>query len=260
MKPEFKRFQLEEQDGIAVFTMNRPEKMNAMDREGWDDVEAFVDYYETADHLRAAVITGAGQKAFIAGADIGMLLTRTPVDTLYGTTNNALNRMEECNKPFIAAINGYAFGGGLEIALACDLRILSENAVVGMPETGLGFLPAAGGTQRLTRLVGPSMAKDMILTGRRLSAQEALQCGVGSRVYPPEQLMAETMKIAKTLAERAPISLMLAKRTINGAFDMDTKRGIMMENLAASLLCGTEDMKEGTSAFLEKRKPTFRGR
>ena len=260
MREEYTRFKLEEKDGIGVFTMNRPEKMNAMDQEAWEDIEKFVDYYEKADHLKVAIITGAGEKAFIAGADISMLFSRTPVTSLYGKTNDALNRIEECNKPVIAAINGYAFGGGLEVALACDIRIISENAMVGMPETGLGFMPAAGGTQRLTRLVGTAMAKDMIMTGRRLNAQEALQWGIASRLLPQEKLMEEAMKIAKTLAERAPISLMLAKRTINGAFDMDTKRGVMMENLAASLLCGTEDMKEGTAAFLEKRQPKFQGK
>ena len=259
MKPAFTHFVLEESDGIAVFTMNRPEVMNALNETAIDDLALFADYFEKSSHLKVAIITGAG-KAFIAGADVGMLTGLSALKNLHFSTQETLLKLENCSKPIIAAVNGYAFGGGLEIAMACDLFFISENAIIGMPETGLGFMPAAGGSQRLARKAGMSVAKDMILTGRNVTAQEAYQYGIASRIFPKESLMEETMKAAKGLAKRAPLSLSLAKRAVNAAFDVNMSWGIELEKWGASLLCTTEDMKEGTTAFVEKRSATFTGK
>ena len=258
-KPTFKNFLLEEEGSTAIFTSNRPELMNAMNLDSNVDILSFVEYFENADHLRVAIITGAGDKAFIAGADLNAVRAQTGVKSLASKLRIALAAIENCSKPVIAAINGYAFGGGFELALACDIRLVSENAMLGLPETGLGFIPGAGGTQRLSRTVGIGIAKDIILAGRTLNAQEAVQYGAAMKVVPLEKLMEEAKKLAGKMALKGPIALNVGKKVLNASMYTDTATGCTMEGLALAILFDSKDKLEGTSAFLEKRKPQFKG-
>jgi len=259
-KPEFVNFLLEEEDGIATFTSNRPEVMNALNIDSHLDMLKFIPYFEQAEHLRVAIITGAGEKAFIAGADINNLKVATGIESLNGRMRRALSMLESCSKPVIAAVNGYAFGGGLELALACDIRIVSDNALLALPETDLGILPGTGGTQRLPRIVGVGVAKDMILGGRRLNAQEAVQFGLAYKCVPVAEIMTETKKIAGKIAARGPLGLQMAKKAINESLFTDVKSGVEYEALCLAVTFESEDKLEGTTAFLEKRKPVFTGK
>jgi len=257
--PTFINFLLEEEGPIAIFISNRPEIMNALNLDSNIDILNFVDYLENAEHLRVAIITGAGDKAFIAGADINAVRVQTGVKSIQSKLRISLAALENCSKPIIAAINGYAFGGGFELALACDIRIVAENAVLGLPETGLGFIPGAGGTQRLSRMAGVGVAKDVILGGRTLSAQEAVQHGIAMKAVPLEKLMEEAKKLAGKMVLRGPIALNVGKKMINASMYTDPSTGCMMESLALAILFDSKDKMEGTSAFLEKRKPQFKG-
>lgn len=257
--PVFKNFLLEEEGPVAVFTSNRPEIMNALDYESNLDILRFVDYLESAGHLRVAIIIGAGDKAFIAGADLNAVRVQSGVKSLKSKLRMALSALENCSKPIIAAINGYAFGGGFELALACDIRLVAENAVLGLPETGLGFIPGAGGTQRLSRMAGIGVAKDVILGGRTLNAGEAVQYGIAMKAVPQEQLMGEAKKLAGKMALRGPIALDVGKKTINASLYTDPATGCMMESLALSILFDSRDKLEGIAAFQEKRRPQFMG-
>ncbi len=258
-KPEFKNFLLEEDGPVAIFTSNRPEVMNAMNLDSNIDVLNFIDYLEKSEHLRVGIITGAGDKAFIAGADLNAVKVQTGIESLQSKLRVCLSAIENCSKPIIAAINGFAFGGGFELALACDIRLVSENAVLGLPETGLGFIPGGGGTQRLSRLVGVGIAKDMILAGRTLTAQEAVQYGVAMKVFPLENLMDEAKKLAHKMALRGPVALNLGKKLINASLYTDQNTGCMAESLALAILFDSKDKLEGIDAFMEKRKPQFKG-
>lgn len=259
--PEFTHFLLKEENGIAYFTINRPEVLNAMNEAAYADLKKFACYLSDADHLRVAIITGAGTKSFISGSDIGGLATRKPMDNiLHRNLSDALTLLENGTKPIIAAINGYAFGGGLELALACDIRILSENAVIGLTETSLGIIPGGGGTMRLPRMVGVGLAKEMILAGRKLKAQEACQFALAMKVVPQEELLAEATKIAQTMIDRGPLALALAKRGIAASLNIDFTTSMMLEGLMNTALFSTSDRTEGTSAFLEKRKPQYQGK
>jgi len=257
--PTFKNFLLEEEGPVAVFTSNRPEIMNAMNIDSNIDVIHFVEYLESAEHLRVAVIMGAGDKAFIAGADLNAVRAQSGVKSLQSKLRISLAALENCSKPIIAAINGYAFGGGFELALACDIRLVAENAMLGLPETGLGFIPGAGGTQRLSRIAGVGIAKNMILGGRTLSAQEAVQYGIAMKALPLENLMKEAKKLAGKMVLRGPIALNVGKKVINASMYTDPATGCTMESLALAILFDSKDKLEGTSAFLEKRKPQFKG-
>ncbi|SMC82763.1 enoyl-CoA hydratase/isomerase family protein [Papillibacter cinnamivorans] len=262
-KPEFTHFTLEEQEGIAIFTISRPEALNALNQAAWTDLLNFAEYLEKAEHLQVGIITGAGDKSFIAGADINTLTGMVPMDAVNPPCTDlgqALILLESCSKPVIAAINGYALGGGLEVALACDFRIVSENAALGLPEVGLGLIPGAGGTQRLSRLAGIGIAKDMILAGRTLSAQEAVTHNLAMKVVPREDLLAEAVKLAKSLAKKGPLALRLGKQAINRSLDVDLKTALYIENLTFGMLLSTDDKREGTRAFIEKRKPAFKGK
>ena len=263
-KPNFNHFTLDEQDGIGIFTIHRPEKLNALNPGTWDDFLSFADYLERSD-LKAAIITGEGDKAFIAGADINNVMTMNPMDSVDNIgegakLGKALQLFEDCSKPIIAAINGFALGGGLEVALACDIRIASDNAVLGVPEVSLGLIPGAGGTQRLARMAGIGVAKYLVLTGSNLTAEEALRCNIVSKVVPQAELMDTAMKMAKSMAKKGPLALKLGKKVVQSSFDVDLKTALYVENLAFGLLLGTEDKLEGTSAFIEKRKANFTGK
>lgn len=251
----------EAENAIAVITIDRPEVRNAMSAECWQEVNSCLDEVEGNREIRVLILTGAGEKVFISGADIQTLRTRTPMYQLeYPISHWTLQRIENLPIPVIAAVNGTAFGGGFETALACDIRIASANAKFGLPEVNLGILPGAGGTQRLSRIVGLGRAKEMILAGRVLDAEEAHQAGLVMQVTPREELMECAYEVANRMLQKAPVSLNIAKKVVNLSLDVDRASGMMAEQLGFMALLGTEDKIEGTSAFLEKRPAHFKGK
>lgn len=261
MRPTYKTLSLEERGPVACLTLNRPEALNAITTEMAEELIAFAGYLESTPGLRAAVITGCGEKAFAAGADIGSLRELSPVENFcYRPFARAVSSFEEGSKPVIAAINGYALGGGFELALGCDLRIASENALMGFPETGLAIIPGAGGTARLAKNVGLSLAKELILTGRRMDAREALRHGLVTKVVSQENLMDEALKLAQVLLKKGPVALSFAKKGIRLSMDVDTHSALLAEGLMAGLIFSTEDRAEGAAAFSQHRKPEFQGK
>jgi len=258
---ELKNFKLEiDEKGVAVLTANRPEKMNAMNDLAWREVNEFFSWADTAPEVKAVILTGAGDKAFIAGADLNSLALKKSTDCLGGAGQKALEKIESCAKPVIAAVNGYAFGGGCETAIACDFRIVSENAVFALPETGLGLLPGAGGTQRLCRLIGLGRAKDVIMLGRKIGGAEAVQIGLASKCVPQADLMAEAKKMAGKLLSKGPVAIRISKQVLKTAMSASQDVGMLTEMLALSVLCSTQDKQEGVGAFLEKRSPAYIGK
>lgn len=249
-------------ENIGVLTINRPQRMNAISNELTSELKKFLDEIENDDELRVLVITGAGDKAFVAGADINELVDR---DALIGRRvsrqrQEIFSRIENLHVPAIAAINGYALGGGLELALACSIRVCSDKAQFGAPEVKLGIIPGDGGTQRLPRLVGLGRAMEMILTGDFIDAEEAYRIGLVNKIVPHEQLMEKAMELAKKIASRPPLAVRYAKETVNRSLEGSTVSGFALESFLHALSCTTEDKKEGVSAFLEKRKGKFKGR
>lgn len=251
---------LRTQDGIGVITVNRPDVRNAMNRQVMEELRDVLDRFREDAEVRAVVFTGAGEKAFVAGADIGELRGRTMLDGLAAKMQRLYDEIESLEKPTIAAVNGYAFGGGCELAMACDIRIAAQNARFGLPETSLSIIPAAGGTQRLARLVGKGRAVEMILTGRPVDAEEALHIGLVSRVVPQEDLIDAVREIAGQILSKGPLAVRLAKLAVQAGFETDQRTGQIIERLAQTVLYTSEDKREGTSAFVEKRTPKFKGR
>lgn len=250
----------EDRGAVRILKLNRPEVRNALNHELRAEVIGEVRAAEADPSVRAIVLTGEGPKAFCAGADIHALILRTPQTMLGQLQADRIDFiLERSTKPVLAAINGYAFGGGFELALACAIRIASENATVGLPEVNLGIFPSLGGTQRLPRLVGVGRAMEMILSARILTAQEALEFGIVSRVVPREKLLDEAVELAGTVASKGPVAVQLAKDAILTGFGMTLEEGLRYENRLAAVVMGTKDKKEGLSAFLEKRKPVFTG-
>jgi enoyl-CoA hydratase len=249
-------------DRLARLTINRPEKLNALDRATMQEIDRAVAAAGEDPEVGALILTGAGDKAFVAGADINELARQTPLEgALYARAGQAvLTRLERLGKPSIAAINGYALGGGLELALACTLRIASETARMGLPETSLAIIPGYGGTQRLARLVGRGKALEMILTGEPIDAREAHRVGLVSRVVPPAELLPAAEGLARTLLQRGPVALRCALQAVQEGLEMSQAEGLALEATLFGLTCATEDMREGTTAFLEKRKPSYRGK
>ena len=251
---------LEPHDGVAVIRLNRPQALNALNGQLMDELTAALDAAEADDAVRCIVITGS-DRAFAAGADIKEMASKGYVDVYredFITRN--WERVTRCRKPVIAAVAGYALGGGCELAMMCDFIIAADNARFGQPEITLGVSPGAGGTQRLTRLIGKSKAMDMILTGRMMDADEAERSGLVSRVVPLASLMEEVLATAAKIAALSPVSLMLTKEMVNAAYETTLSEGVKLERRLFHSMFAFEDQKEGMAAFVEKRKPDFKGR
>lgn len=259
-KLELKNFTLDVDQNIAVLTLDRAETFNSISNECWYEMSSFFDYADTCDEIKVVILTGAGTKSFASGQDIRSFSSKRGIDGLRSLSREPLLKIENNYKPVIAAINGYAFGGGCELALACDIRIIADHAKVGFPEPNLGIIPAAGGTQRLSRLVGVGRAKEIILAGRVLNAEEAVSMGFAMKSVPVKDLIDEAKEIAKVMLSKGPVALALAKRVINVSMYTDVNTGLMIENLAFDVLLETQDRIEGTNAFLEKRKANFEGK
>jgi len=254
---------LREVDGkIAVLTLNRPEVMNCFNFAMLHALSDALDEIEQDPQVRVAIITGAGEKAFAAGADLKERRSYSPeqVKEFITTIRNLFTRIEYLKKPVIAAINGIALGGGTELVLACDIRIASETAVLGQTETRLAIIPGAGGTQRLPRLVGKGLAKELIFTGRRIDAEEALRIGLVNKVVAGDKLLDEAKTMAAMICEAGPIALEQAKYAINYGMETDLHTGLAIESNAYWVCIPTEDRLEGLAAFKEKRKPVYKGR
>ena len=258
----YDNLKLEKKDGVAVLTINRPDKLNALNDHTIRELDAAFTSLGSDPEVRGVILTGAGEKAFVAGADIGELSTQRPVDgketSLRG--QRVLDRIEGLGKPVIAAVNGFALGGGCEIALACHVRVASENARLGTPEVKLGIMCGYGGSQRLPRLVGKGRALEILLTGEMVDAQEALRIGLVNRVVPKDALLAESEALLRKMLANGPVSLRFTLEAVNQGLAMTLAEGQRLEATLFGLLCTTEDMKEGTRAFLEKRPAKFQGK
>ncbi|MDL2237413.1 enoyl-CoA hydratase/isomerase family protein [Christensenellaceae bacterium OttesenSCG-928-K19] len=249
----------EKKESIALLTVNRPKALNAINRDVLLALEeAMAELRQDAD-IKAVILTGAGEKAFVAGADIAFMQGLSPADgeAFSRLGHRVLDAIENLNKIVIAAVNGFALGGGLELALACDIRVGAEKAQMGIPEVALGLIPGFGGTQRLPRLVGPGMAKEMLATGKRIKAQEALSCGLLNHVVPQEQLMQFCMDMAGQIAANSATAIAYGKCSMNAGMEMDLARALAFEAGQFGLTLSTPDAAEGVSAFLEKRPPKF---
>ncbi|KIH76498.1 enoyl-CoA hydratase [Geoalkalibacter ferrihydriticus] len=246
-------------EGIATLTVNRPEVLNALNAELVQDLRGKLAVLDSDKRARVIILTGAGDKAFVAGADIGAMRDLDPLAARETAllAQEFLADIERCAKPVIAAVNGYALGGGCELAMACDLRVASENARFGQPEINLGIIPGWAGTQRLPRLVGKGRALEMILTGDWIDAREALRIGLVNRVVPQGELLAETRKLAGRIAEKSRIAVRLCKEAVINGLEMDSLRAGQYEADLFGLCFSTHDQKEGMTAFLEKRKAEF---
>ena len=247
---------LEKKGNIAIATINRPKALNALNSDVLTDLNELVDIVTADAEIRALVITGSGEKAFVAGADIGEMSTLTPAEgEAFGKHgNDVFRRIETLPIPTIAAINGFALGGGCELSMSCDIRICSEAAVFGQPEVGLGITPGFGGTQRLARLISPGMAKQLIYTAKNIKADEAYRIGLVNAVYPAEELMGAAEKLATTIANNAPIAVRACKKAINDGLQVDMDQAIVIEEKLFGSCFKTADQIEGMGAFLEKRK------
>lgn len=252
----------EKSEGIATITLNRPEALNAFSKEVIEEVLNAIEDVKTDENVRVVVLTGAGEKAFSAGADIkamkGMNALKARELSLMG--EKLCLALENLEKPVIAAINGYALGGGLEVAMACDIRIASENARMGQTEINIGLIPGWGGTQRLTRLVGATKAKELIFTGKIIDARTAEQIGLVNMVVPQSNFRETVRQFALELAQKAPVALNIAKALINKGAETSLNVALALEREGFGVVASTEDLQEGVSAFIEKRKPTFKGK
>lgn len=252
---------IERRGKVAILTINRPDKLNALSSKVHMEGVAALDEMRRDDTVRVVVITGSGEKAFIAGADISEFEGQTPITQRNSFHERSLfNTIDIFSKPVIAMINGFCLGGGNELAMACDIRIASENARFSQPEINLGIMCGGGGTQRLTRLIGEGRAMEMALTGDMIDAATAHGFGLVNHVHPSDQLEAETMKLAEKIAEKAPIALQLSKEAVKFASRSNLDEGLRREVDLFAICFSTEDKKEGVSAFLEKRKPEFKGK
>lgn len=249
----------EKEDFFGVLTINQPEKRNMLHLEALKEIENALEQWRNDNEVKVIIFTGAGEKSFVSGADIGQLNKRTMVDALQPNMTATYKMIEDYDKPIIAAINGVAVGGGLELALACDIRIAVKDAKLGLPELNLGIIPGAGGTQRLARIVGKGKAVELIFTGNIISGEEAERINLVSIAVEREQLMEVAKDYGKKIASKGPLALKIAKMVMNKGFDSDMETALLLEKLGQAILIGSEDKNEGTLAFLEKRKPKFKG-
>jgi enoyl-CoA hydratase len=259
---KFENTLYEKSEGIATITINRPQALNALNEETLKEISSRIADARQDENIKVLVITGAGDRAFCAGADLNMMKGKGVYKGMHlSQTGQKLTlEIEELGKPVIAAINGYTLGGGLELAMACDLRIASENAQFGQPEINVGLIPGWGGTQRLPRLVGKGKAKEMILTGKRIDAETAEQLGLVSKVVALDQLKSTVKELASELMNKPPIAIELSKQLINNSTEIDLRMGLVNEAEAFGIVASTEDFREGVKAFLEKRKPQYKGK
>ena len=252
----------ENKDHIGTVTFNRPKLLNALNRQTMDELGALLTEARDDRDIRVLILTGAGDKAFIAGADINELARMTPMTgpetSLHGQA--VLHKLETLGKPSIAAVNGFALGGGCELALACSIRLASRTAKFGQPEVKLGIIPGYGGTQRLARLCGKGLAHELCLSGEMISAEEAQRIGLVNHVYEPQELMPAAQSLAKKIASNAPVAVQITMEAIERGQDMPLEQGLFLEASLFGMSCATEDMREGTRAFLDKRPAQFQGK
>jgi len=262
MSERYENLLVEKRDGVAVVTVNRPDKLNALNDRTMAELDSVFAGLAADQTVRGVLLTGSGEKAFVAGADIGELATESPVDGKERSIRGqkVLDRIENLGKPVVAAVNGFALGGGCELALACHLRVASENARLGTPEVKLGIMCGYAGTQRLARLVGKGRALEMLLTGEMVDAAEALRIGLVNHVFPKEKLLAEAEALLRRMLPNGPVSLRFTLEAVNAGLEMPLAQAQYLEATLFGLICTTDDMKEGTKAFLEKRPPKFLGR
>ncbi|MCP5062918.1 MAG: enoyl-CoA hydratase [Ignavibacteriae bacterium] len=256
---KFNNLIFETNEKITTVTINRPEKLNALNDETFNELFELFSYLKSSSDTNVIIVTGAGEKAFVAGADIGEL---NVCNSLTGRKFSkkgqiVFNLIENLGKPVIAAVNGFALGGGCELALACHIRVASENAKFGLPEVSLGIIPGYGGTQRLARIINSGRAAEMILTGDMINAEEAYRIGLANHVYPVDKLLSEAQKIANKILLKGQIAVSLALNAVVSTDNISEAEGIELESNLFGVCCGSEDFKEGTLAFLEKRKPNF---
>lgn len=259
---EYENLTVEVGDRIAIVTVNRPDKLNALNSATEGELQEVFPRLRDDPEVGGIVITGAGEKAFVAGADIGELsgLGATQGKEFAFQGQATFTRVAQCPKPVVAAVNGYALGGGCELAIACHLRVAAENARFGLPEVTLGLIPGHGGTQRLARIVGLGRALEMVLTGRQVKADEALAWGLVNAVLPAAELLAGARALLGQILDKAPLAVQYALEATHRSGDLGLDDGLYLEATLFGMACGTEDMREGTKAFLEKRKAAFRGR
>ena len=257
---DLKTVKFEVRDKIAWITIDRPEVRNALDLQTVNEMHSVISEINKSEEIGVAVLTGAGDKVFVAGADIRDIRARKQKDALKMINSRLFKAVEDCEKPVIAAINGIAFGGGCELALSCDIRICSDHAKFGLPEASLGIIPAAGGMYRMARIAGIGLTKELILTGEPIDAPRALQAGIVSRVVPLPELLQTAEQIARKILSRGPLAIRVAKHSLNLIGQLPTEAAMALESFAQGILFESEDKEEGTSAFLEKRKPNFKGK
>ncbi|MGB2716309.1 MAG: enoyl-CoA hydratase-related protein [Vicinamibacterales bacterium] len=255
----FRSIRVDVTENIATLTIDRPTVKNALDRETVAECHTALQALERDPAAGVLIITGAGESSFVSGADINDIRERTGGDGLAAISSSLCTRVERFPRPTIAAINGYALGGGCELALACDIRVAADSAKFGQPEVGLGIIPAAGGTQRLPRVVGMGWAKHLILTGEIIDARQALEIGLVTAIMPASQVQVRARELAKRILRQGPLAARLAKLALNASARVDLDSGLLIETLAQAICYDSEDKREGTSAFLEKRKPKFTG-
>jgi enoyl-CoA hydratase len=258
----YENFLYEKKEGIAWITFNRPKVLNSLNRRTMEELSDILLDARADSSVRVLILTGAGEKSFIAGADINELAQQTPVKgkdfAVWG--QNILRLLETMGKPSIAAINGFALGGGCEVALACSIRLASKTARLGQPEVKLGIMPGYGGTQRLSRLCGIGMTHELCLAGEMISADEALRIGLVNHIYEPAELLPAAEALAKKIIEKASLAVRFTMEAIERGAEMPLQEGLFLEATLFGMCCATEDMREGTRAFLEKRAPQFKGR
>jgi enoyl-CoA hydratase len=259
MSFEFIKVNAQVEKFIALIELSRPKELNALNRQLMEEVRDSLKQLDQDDDVRAIILTG-GEKVFAAGADIKQMANATAIDMLSIDQFSTWDQIRKTRKPIIAAVSGFALGGGCELAMICDMIIASETAKFGQPEIKIGTMPGAGGTQRLTRAVGKVRAMEMVLTGKFISADEAMHCGLINRVVPVEVLMEESLKLAREIAKQSPVAIKLAKEAVNNAFNSTLEEGLQFERKNFYMTFASEDQKEGMAAFVEKRTPQFKGK